>query len=517
MKKILAVAAALCCVVLTWGQDEEYSLDECTSIVVGRLASTDGSVITSHTCDGVSRTWITVEPAAKHARGEMMDIFKNTRWTAFKGDTTGLRFAGRIPQARKTYAYLNTAYPCLNEKQVAMGETTFTGPDTLRNPDSMFRIEELQRIALQRCDNARDAIRMMGTLAEKYGYCDGGECITVTDKKEAWFFEILGCGKGKTGAVWAAQRVPDDEVAISANIPRIGKIDRKDKDYFMASDNVEAVAKEYGLWDGEGDFVFWKAYRGSYGNGKNFKEREYVVLSTLAPSLNLSFDAPELPFSVKPEIPVDARKVMELLRGTYEGTDFDMCKNVLVEVPEKDGKPAYKKVSPVANPWPTADTRNMLNTVAPGTVDFTRTLAVAWCSHSTVIQTRSWLPDSVGGICWYALDKPGESPRFPIFSGTTELPAAFDTCGMKRYVPESALWTFRRPNRLATVAWQTNKERVMKGVQAIEDLGFEELPEVEAAPTTENLNAYTAKIYKAAADLWKKLEDDLWLKHGRGF
>ena len=127
------------------------------------------------------------------------------------------------------------------------------------------------------------------------------------------------------------------------------------------------------------------------------------------------------------------------------------------------------------------------------------------------------MPDQVGGICWYALDNPGESPRFPIFSGTTELPAAFDTCGMRRYVPDGALWTFRRPNRLATVAWQTNKERVMKDVQTIEDLGFEGLPEVEKNPSTENLNAYTAKIYKAAADLWKKLEEDLWMKHGRGF
>ena len=517
MKKLFVLFTVLCCGVAVWAQDDEYSRDECTSLVVGRLASADGSVITSHTCDGVSRTWITVEPAADYGRKAMMDIYKNTRKNAFKGDTTGVRYAGQIPQARHTFAYLNTAYPCLNEKQVAMGETTFTGPDTLRNGSSMFLIEELQRIALQRCDNARDAVRMMGELAEKYGYADGGECITVIDKKEAWFFEILGCGRGKTGAVWAAQRVPDDEVAVSANIPRIGKIDRKNKDYFMASDNVESVAKEYGLWDGEDDFVFWKAYHSSYGDGKNFKEREYVILNTLAPSLKLSYDAPELPFSVKPDEKVDVRKVMEILRGTYEGLEFDMTKNLLVEVPAKDGQPATKKVSPVANPWLTTDTRNMINGVAPGTVEFARTIAVAWCSHSTVIQARDWLPDEVGGVCWYALDNPGESPRFPIFSGTTELPAAFDTCGMRRYVPEGALWTFRRPNRLATLAWQTNKERVYKDIQTIEDLGFEGLPEVEKNPSKENLNAYTAKIYKAAADLWKKLEEDLWMKHGRGF
>ena len=517
MKKCFALLTVLLCCVPVWSQDDEYALDECTSIVVGRLASTDGSVITSHTCDGVSRTWIDVVPAAKHSRSEKFQVLKNTRKTSFRGDTTGVRFAGEIPMPRRTLQYLNTAYPCLNEKQVAMGETTFTGPDILRNKNSMFYIEELARLALMQCDNARDAIKVMGALAEKYGYADGGECLTVIDKKEAWFFEILGNGKDKVGAVWAAQRVPDDEVAVSANIARIGKLELKNKDYFMASSNVEEVAKEYGLWDGEGDFIFYKAYHGSYGSGKNFKEREYFVLNALAPSLGLTLDMDELPFSVKPEGKVDVRKVMELLRGTYEGTELDMCKNVLLTTPAKDGKPEKTTVSPIANPWLTTDTRNTLNTIAPGTVEFTRTLAVAWCSHSTVIQCRDWLPDAVGGVCWYALDNPGESPRFPIFSGNTEVPAAFDTCGHRYYKRDCALWTFRRPNRLATVAWQKNKKRVNDDILAIEKLGFEGLPEVEANPTTENLNAYTEKIYNAAAKKWEELEDYLWQKHGRGF
>ena len=243
MKKIFTLISALCLVVAAWAQDDEYSRDECTSLVVGRLASADGSVITSHTCDGVSRTWITVEPALDYGPKARMKIYKNTRKTAFDGDTTGVRFVGEIPQVRHTYAYLNTAYPCMNEKQVAIGETTFSGPDTLRNPGSMFLIEELARIALQRCDNARDAIKLMGSLAQKYGYADGGECLTVIDKKEAWFFEILGCGRGISGAVWAAQRVPDDEVAVSANIPRIGKIDRDNKDYFGMGKAISCSGK----------------------------------------------------------------------------------------------------------------------------------------------------------------------------------------------------------------------------------------------------------------------------------
>lgn len=280
--------------------------DECTSIAVGRLATTDGSVFTSHTCDGVSHSWVSIEKAADHPRGAMTPIYKGTRKNFFRGDTTGVKIVGEVPQVAHTYAYLNTGYPSLNEKQVAIGETTFSGPDTLRNYGSMFVVEELCRLALERCDNARDAVILMGSLGEKYGYADGGECLTVADKNEVWFFEILGCGRGKKGAVWAAQRVPDGEVAVSANIPRIGRLRRGDPD-FLCSDNVESVARTYNLWDGEGEFIFWKAFNAAYGNGRNFREREWFIFNTLAPSLQLSFDAPELPFSVKPDTLVDVR------------------------------------------------------------------------------------------------------------------------------------------------------------------------------------------------------------------
>ena len=255
MKRFFSLVAALAIGSLLSAQ--EFDGQSCTSIMVGRKASTDGSVMTSHTCDGRYRTWAQMEPAADHAPGTMHPVFRGTMHTSFRGDTTGVRLMGKIPEAAHTYAYLNTAYPCLNEKQLAIGETTFGGPDTLVNAAGWFRIEELERVALQRCDNARDAIRLMGALAEQYGYGDSGECLTVADKNEVWQFEIVGIGKDRIGAAWVAKRVPDDHIAVSANIPRIGRIDRKSKD-MMASANVEKVAIDNGLWDGKGDFTFWK-------------------------------------------------------------------------------------------------------------------------------------------------------------------------------------------------------------------------------------------------------------------
>lgn len=504
--------------------DEENAGLECTSIMVGRNASADGSVITSHTCDGTSHTWINIVPAADHRRSETTPLRKNWRKTRFVTDTVGIKQVGVIPQVRHTYAYVNTGYPSLNEKQLGIGETTFTGPDTLINPDSPILIEELCRLALERCDNARDAVRTMGEIAQEYGYGDGGECLTVADKDEVWQFEITGCGKHEKGAIWAAQRIPDDHIGISANIPRIGRIDRTDPDFFMASDNLEEVALKYGLWDGEGEFIFWKAIKCSYANGKNFREREFFVFNELAPSLGLSFDMDEIPFSVKPDEKVDVRKVMDLLRGTYEGTEFDMCRNWLIDVAAKDTIPAHKEISPIANPWLTTTARNTINTIAPGTIEFRRTLAVAWCSYSTVIQLRNWLPDGVGGICWYAPDNPGQSPRIPIFCGSEQLPEAFFNCGQKQYVPDCVLWQFRRANKLATLAWQTTKKGFLENTMKMERIAFEGLPELEkaykAAPKKDKaalLDAYTANIHSQAVDVWKEMEAKYWLQFGRGF
>ena len=508
MKRFFLFLAATVAISLTLSaQPGEFPGQSCTSIMVGRLASTDGSVITSHTCDGRYRTWVTVEPAAKHKKGTMHKVYKGTMKTASPEDTTGVRLCGEIPEARKTYAYLNTAYPCLNEKQLAMGETTFGGPDTLRNPGSLFMIEELERIALQRCDNARDAIRLMGSLAEKYGYADGGECLTVADKNEVWQFEILGCGKGRTGAVWAARRIPDDHVGVSANIPRIGKLDRGDKDFCMASDNAEKVALEYGLWNGKGEFVFWRAYNCDYAQGHNFRDREFFILNALAPSLGLTYDMDELPFSVKPDRNVDVREVIDLFRSTYEGTDFDMCRNVKMD----------SGVSPLANPWLTTNMRKTLNTIAPGTVEFRRTVAVAWCAYSHIIQLRASLPDAVGGVCWLSVDNPGQSPRIPVFCGTTTLPAEFGLCGQKKYDENAVVWKFRPANKLATLSWQTTKEGFMENVMKAEQNAFSAVNALSPDASAEALNACTAAVFNEAAALWNEMERGYWVLFGMGF
>jgi dipeptidase len=499
--------------------------ESCTSIMVGRLATVDGSVITSQTCDGNYRTWVRIEPPQKFAEGVTTKIYGGLLHNEFPGDLRRVEVKGEIPQVAETYAFLNTAYPCLNEKQLAIGETTIGGRRELRNNEGFFFIEEIQRMMLERCTTARDAIKLAGDLIKQYGYCDFGECLTIADPKEVWQFEVFGQGPLDIGGVWAAQRIPDDHVGVSANIPRIGKLDLDNPDYFMASENVFQIAQEMGWWDPDSgeEFVFWKAYSGR----KPFSYREFFILNHVSPSLNLDWKADELPFSVKPDEKVSVRDVMALYRQTYEGTDWDMTKNL--NAPQRRSKTVRK--SAVASGWMSYDIMNLLNALKPGTVERVRTIAISACSYSEVLQCRDWLPDEIGGIAWFSFDNPGQSPRIPIFSGTKELPPSFAICGQHKFRTDSACWWFRRANKLATIRWGQTREYIEGAVTEFENKAFSELPLIEKEAMSlhgggdaadvdkvkDYLTRYTNDFARAAMNKYWELGNRFWTMFARGF
>jgi dipeptidase len=273
----------------------------CTSVLVGTAASADGAAMTSHSCDSTTdRTWMDIVPGQTHAPGETATLWMDPKESKGPNDPDRVP-AGEIPQVPRTYKFLNAAYPVMNEHQLAIGETTFGGKRELKSDVGIIDCPELYRLVLERATTARDAIRIADELTKRYGYNDYGEAFTFADKNEVWFFEILGPGRGKKGAVWAAVRIPDDEVAVSANAPRIRKIDLKDADRYMASANVYSLAEELGWWSpasGEA-FEFCTVYgsRSSLGS----RRREWRALSRLAPSLRLDPNAEHYPLSVRPE------------------------------------------------------------------------------------------------------------------------------------------------------------------------------------------------------------------------
>lgn len=499
--------------------------ESCTSIVAGRKATVDGSVITSHTCDGKYRTWLNIVPAQNLVKDSTQDIAWGTMMTETPWDNRGVEIKGKAPKTAQCYAYLNTAYPCLNEKQLGIGESTVSGRPELQNKKGIFMIENLEMIVLQRCTTARQAIRLIGDLVKEYGYADAGECLTIADKKEVWVLEIFGEGPDKTGSVWAAQRIPDDHVGVCANISRIGTLDLKNTDFYMASENVFEVARKMKWWDGQEPFKFWKAYSGA----KPFQIREYYILSSLAPSLKLDINADELPFSVKPDEKISVRDVIRLLRSTFEGTPYDMTRNLKMvkKYKDKNGKSVSDTVvSPYANPWMRPEMLSTYNYLDSSAVKFQRTCSVAWCAYSFVIQLRDWLPDEVGGIAWFSFDNPAESPRFPIFCGTLSLPGSFNYSGQFNFNENSAHWQYRQANRLATVRWGDGRKLIEAAILNAENQVFSELPGIEARysellkqdrkaggnsqKAREYLTRVSADYYYITSQKWLELRDQLW-------
>lgn len=538
MKKILlfaAVAVASIAGFATRPNLKDVDRDACTSIMVGKKASTDGSVITSHTCDSWYRTWMQIAPAITYKNDTITPVYKGRMHTEYPSSMDGMKESGTIKQPKlTTYRFLDTSYPALNEKQLAMGETTYGGLDTLKNPDGMLMIEELQRIAMERCATAREAITLMGKLIKEYGYGDGGECLTIADPKEVWIFEVQGEGKGNKGGVWAAQRIPDDHIAVSANISRIGKIDFKDKKNFMWSDNVKSVAKKFGLWDGKSEFSFWKAFSGKnyLKEPKNYSVRELFIMQQLAPSAGFTKELDELPVSVRPDTLVSVQDIARLLGSYYEGTPQNLSGRLRVKNKSKkatDGAEVPDTiVSPVANPWMQPDEIAVYEALGDSTMKNIRTVSVPWCAYSTIIQCRDWLPDAVGGVAWVALDNPGQSPRFPIFAGNTDIPDMLKVCGQHRTRDDSALWHYRKTNKLATVRWGDARKSLEPARDHFLQKGVAELPNIEAqyqellkagkkAEAATLLTEYTRDIFGATIYRWDELGTQLWKSRWKGF
>lgn len=533
IKPILLIFLFLISTQISFAQEIEEDLykESCTSIMLGKKATDDGSVITAHTCDAYYRTWLEFVPAQEHKADTTHKVYWGSMHTHTAWSKNGMELKGEIPLPNKTYAYLNTAYPCLNEKQLAIGETTIGGKKELQNKDGLFLIEELERVALQRCTNARQAITLIGDLIKEYGYGDSGECITLADKKEVWQLEIFGEGPDKIGGVWAAQRIPDDHVGVSANLSRIAEIDLNDTDNFMASENIYKVAKKLGFWDGKKTFKYWEVYSGS----KPFTVREYFVFNSLAPSLNLNFKSDELPFSVKVDKKVNVQQVVELYKATYDGTEFEMIRNLIVDKKEKGKNGKLKvvgtEVSPAAHPWLSTDRRNLLNSLEKDVVYRHRPISVQYCAYSWIAQLREDLPDEIGGRIWFSFDVPRLSPRIPIYCGNLSLPESFSICGQDNFSRESAVWAFRRANRLAMVNWGIAQEIIEPEVRKYENQVFGEIDFIENramelykqdqenAKKGENtmlckeyLTNYSNSAARSTINRWWELGDELWVK-----
>ena len=420
--------------------------DACTDVVAGKKATIDGSVMTAHTVDWRYNSEIRIVPAQDHKPGTMVPIYENIPYN--EQAERPLKKLGEIPQAAHTYKYFHGAYPYANEHQVIIGETTLGGEKATKNSDkAIMTIEQAEVIALQRCKTARETVKMIGSLMEKYGFRESaylGECLTIMDPNEVWVFEVFGVGplwtpeEGKPGAVWAAQRVPDDHITVVPNSSRIGEIKNPEKrDDLLISSNYIDVAEELGLYDRKSGKPFiWKYI---YGDAENFNKwgqytRLYTVYNYFSDKKDWKLKkAYEYPFSIKPNKKVTRQDYINLYRNNMEGTPYDMAEAEAWYYKDSTGK---KVKSPLATPQVGKEMRKLLG------IKYYRQIARYYCSVFWFGQARSWLPNEIGGVLWFGLDNPENSPFVPMYVGVNSVPDSWSRLERDEFDEDSAWWAF---------------------------------------------------------------------------
>ena len=502
-----------------YGPALDEASEACTVIMVGREASTDGSVMSTHAADcGVCDfTWRHV-PAADHKSGATRKLYhinqirtwppsEGLKWDMVLKDFTGVE----IPQAPHTFGYHHSVFGYMNDQQLAIAESTIGNVRKISNPTPTpaLNISMLTLLAMERCRTAREAIKLMGTLAEEYGYGyhDGGEMLAVSDPKEIWVFEIMPVGplwtpeSRKPGAVWAAQRVPDDHVSVCTNEARVGEMDLANSDYFMASAHVVTYAVEAGLYDPKSGKPFsWKrAYSPSDGSAvstEGRRSRLWRFFDLVASSQKFKPETPNMdfPFSVKPDAKLSVRDVMALTRDKSQGTVFDPVRGL--------------RGGPFKN---------------PNYYKGTRLISVPNVEYTTLTQCRSWLPDPVGGIVWVALGAQDTSCYVPFYAGATEIPKSFGIGDHFVLNRDSARWAFDYVDFHVQVAYNAAIEDVKAARKTWEDGALDRVPEIDARAAelykknpkeaVRFLTDFSQSNATSVVGAWWKLGDDLWVKY----
>ena len=397
--------------------------EACSNFIVGKKASVDGSVMCSYSADdyGMFQN-LCHYPAAKHAKGEMRKIYD---W-----DTN--KYHGEIPEAAQTYSVIGN----INEWQVTIAETTYGGREEMVDSTGIMDYGSLIYVALQRSKTAREAIKVMTTLATTYGYNSEGETFTICDPNEAWIMEMMGKGAGSKGAVWVALRIPDDAVCAHANQSRIGKFNMKDKKNVMYAKDVVSFARSKGWFQGkDADFSWKMAYAKPDFSGRRFCDaRAWSMLNhfyDMTPYLDWALgknpDAQDMPLWVVPNKKVSVQDVENVMRDHYEGTPLSVADGSDIgggiwEMPYRPTPLMYK-----------VDGKQYFNE---------RPVSTQQSGFVFVSQMRSWLPREIGGVFWFANDDANMAAFTPVYCSMTERPECYNTPGADalHFSKKNAYW-----------------------------------------------------------------------------
>ncbi len=397
----------------------------CTSVIVSSGASTDGSVMTSYLYDVAGfMAPLQFYQGGEYEPGDSLKLY---------GFREG-HYLGKVEQVERTYGYVGN----MNEKQVSITETTFTGREELHGGDGLFDYGNLMWTTLQRAGSAREAIKIMDQLAKEYGYKDTGESFMIADKNEGWVMDFIGKGEHGEGAVWVAARVPDGYIAAHANQARIREVDWDDTENWMWADDVVDFARDMGWFEGDkSDFSFVDAYDPIDPTSLLLCEgRVWSVYRRAAPSKEFSADywravkgAEPYPLFIKPDEKISVEDMIDFVRDHFHDTPYYTGEGFAA--------------GPYNNPY---RWRPLFFELEDDEEEITytweRTISQPQTGFSFITQARNWLPDEIGGICWYSVDDTYSNAFMPLYIGMDDTPKSLVTGNSVEFDWDSAYWVF---------------------------------------------------------------------------
>lgn len=395
----------------------------CSNLIVGKKASVDGSVMVSYNADDYGMFGhLCHYPAGTHPKGTMRQIY----------DWDSGVYHGEIEEAPVTYNVIGN----INEFQLSIGETTYGGREEMVDSTGILDYGSLIYVTLQRAKAAREAISVMTSLVEKYGYNSEGETFSICDPNEAWIMEMQGTGAGSKGVVWVAMRIPDDAICAHANQSRIGKFNMKDKKNVLYSKNVISYARKMGWFNGKDSEFSWKnTYAFPDFSGRRFCDaRVWSFFNHYADdfdrylpwALGKDKDAEDMPLWIVPNRKLSVADVENGMRDHYEGTalalDTTSIGGGIYEMPYRPTPLTF-----------TVDGKQYFNE---------RPISTQQTAFTFVSQLRSWLPREIGGVLWFGNDDANMVAYTPVYCGNTVQPACYNTKGADAvtFSSDNAFW-----------------------------------------------------------------------------
>ncbi|MCX5800847.1 MAG: C69 family dipeptidase [Candidatus Eisenbacteria bacterium] len=503
--RFLVSTIYLCTYILVSGLVAAPGTKACTSLLVTRGATVDGSVMITYTCDGEFHPHLRHAPAAYYEPGDSLEI---TDWEG--------RVLGKIKQVAHTYAYVGL----MNEHQLVIGETTFDGREELHNPEGLLDYWTMIELALQRARTAREAVKVMTDLVGDYGYRSTGESFSIADPKEAWILEMIGPGPGGHGAVWVAVKVPDGYISCHANKARIGGFPLNDPENCLHSGNVVSFAVEKGYYNPRsgGPFRFCDIYCPSTPKNQRYADaRVWSIFRRAAPSANLSPDyhraverTQPYPLWIKPDNKLSTADVFTLMRDHYEGTDYDMTEGI-------DAGPYGAPIRSRPITW----------TVDSVEYAWERPISTQQTGFSFVSQSRSWLPDPVGGVLWYGVDDTYTTCYVPLYCCIDSVPKSFATGSLDEFSWDSAWWVFNLVANYANLRYcdmiveikttQSDAEKTFLALQPVVEKTAADLAKSDSKLVTRYLTNYSVTQAESVVARWRELGEHLITKYNDGY